>query len=121
MEVQWDDGVPLEFLDDISIYSRRISLNCSAASKRLAFKEVGVEDIVTTYKKKGELKTYTTWPKRIEMFKRRAQNGRPIGTLFCRAKKNGKWFLKDGNHRFKALKELGVTKFRIAYDPENMI
>jgi hypothetical protein len=114
--VIWNDKEAYKFLEEWSCHSRKHEINAAAASERLEFKEVNVNDIVR--------KSYKLWPKRILMYNRRYQDGKEMGTLFCRSiiyKRKQKWFLKDGNHRFHALIANGEETMRIAYDPENKI
>jgi hypothetical protein len=114
--VTWNDKEPYKFLEEWSCHSQKHEINAAAASRRLEFKEVNVNDIIR--------KSYKLWPKRILMYSRRYQQGREIGTLFCRSiiyKGKQKWFLKDGNHRFLAVIANGEEIVRIAYDPQNKI
>lgn len=114
--VTWDDKAPYSFLEEWSCHSSRHEINASAASERLQFKYVEINEILR--------KSYKLWPKRILMYSRRYQQGKSIGTLFCRAviyKGKKKWFLKDGNHRFLAVIANGEESVRIAFDPENII
>ena len=114
--VNWNDDEVKKFLDEWSCHSQKHEMQASAALDRLEFKEVEVNDILR--------KSYRLWPKRILMYSRRYQQGKDIGTLFCRAviyKGKKKWFLKDGNHRYIAVIANGEEKVRIAYDPKNKI
>ena len=112
--VNWDDKAPYEFLRYFRFHSGKHEILCSAAIKRLKFKEVGIDEIFPQA-------NCSLFPKRVEMYRRRYFQGREIGTLFCRKRSSGLWFLKDGNHRFNALAGAGVTRFRIAYDPKGEI
>lgn len=112
----WDDKAPYEFLKDYGLHSTQHEIICAAAVDRLQFIVVHVQDIIR--------KSYKLYPKRIKMWNLYYQQGKEIGTLFCRPRmKRGKqkWFLKDGNHRFIAVIANGEEYVRIAYDPRNEI
>lgn len=110
--VNWDDKAVYDFLKDYGFHNMELEKRCIAASSSLVFLEVDKEDIVT--------KKYKIHPDRVRYWQLRHSKGKTIGTFFCRRTKEGKWFLKDGNHRYKALKDKEQT-FRIAYDPKGRI
>lgn len=113
--IQWDDSAVYDFLKEFGNNSSRLDRICAAAIKenRIQFTEIDIDQIVT--------KNYPNYQKRTDMYARRIEQGKPIGTLFCRPKPDNKWFLKDGNHRYRALKAKGITRLRIGYDMENII
>lgn len=114
MKVNWNDQSVFDFLHDFGLHSDRQDKICRAVIKRLQFKEIDIDDIVT------KEEPYDIYPKRVLYYQRKYQKGEKIGTLFCRSQ-DTKWFVKDGNHRYLALKHSGVTKFRIAFDIKNRI
>lgn len=111
--INWDDNAVYDFLNEWSIHSSKHEMLCTVAKDRIQFTDVAIEDIAR--------KKYNHYPKRTTMYIRRIRAGKQIGTLFCRKQKDGKWFLKDGNHRFRALRHEGITSLRIGYDSENKI
>lgn len=122
MQVEWDDTRPYQFLREFGTRSTRLFKLCASAIKRsnLQFRNVAISDIV----RKGDIagnNHYTVHEKSVNMYRRRIQRGEKVGTLFCRAMKDNKWFLKDGNHRFLACQAEKVEIVRIAYDEENRI
>jgi len=120
--VNWDDKAVYTFLEEFGLnLNTKHELRCEAAAKRVKFLYCNVDQLVQGYSiKKGLKKNYNIYQSRVKMFQQIHARGGEIGTLFCRKMKDGRFFIKDGNHRFVALKDKEST-FRIAIDPEGKI
>ena len=117
MHVKWNDDVAYEFLMKFGVRHEKKGRMKDAigAIQRLKFREITIDQI--------ELRDppYKIFIPRLQFHAQRALKGRSFGTFFCRKLDNGKWFIKDGNHRAYTLIAHGVTKLRIAYDPDEAI
>lgn len=115
MKIKWNDDIPYQFLMKFGIEHGHLLQNATDAIRNLKFKEISIDDF--------ELRKhpYTIFLHRLRHHATRIKNTESFGTLFCRKRPNGKWFIKDGNHRFYVLVSHGVTKFRIAYADGNPV
>src|SRR5689334_12679975 len=111
-KVKWNDEEVYKFLIYFGIRHDREKI-CKEAMKRLKFTEVDIKQI--------RRKNYTIFEDRLRQHSEQMNEGLSVGTFFARPEEDNKFFLKDGNHRYLNLVMRGVTKFRIAYDPDNKV
>lgn len=115
MYVKWNDDAVYEFLMKFGVRHETRLQDAIGAIKRLKFKEISLDEI--------ELRDppYKIFIPRLEFHSKRALRKKSFGTFFCRHLDNGKYFVKDGNHRLYTLIAHGVKKFRIAYTEGNTV
>lgn len=112
MKIKWDDEEVKKWLIYFGLKHGKLD-ECIAASKRLKFKTVKMEQI--------ERKNYSLLESKLRQHSIQIDEEISVGTFFCYPRPHKKFFLKDGNHRYLALVVKGVTEFRIAYDPKDEI
>ena len=93
MKIKWDDEEVKKWLVYFGLKHNKLD-ECIAASKRLKFKTVKIEQITR--------KNYSLLESKLRQHSIQIDEGISVGTFFCRKKPGHKWFLKDGNHRYLA-------------------
>lgn len=117
--IKWDDESPYEWIRYFGERNKKklpeLKVKCEKLIKerRLKYKTIHISRILR--------KNYKIHTVRLLHHAKRFNQGKSFGTFFCRPKRGGNWFLKDGNHRFMVLVINGVKRIRFAYDPKNRI